>query len=202
MIVDSHSYVFPGVETLGGYDSMTEKWEAVQIELGGHHQPVWRVRDRAPADNSTLIDPDTGELQDVNWRSANGQLVWEHKGEVYTKQYFPPMLNDQAGTPEVLIREMDSAGVGMAVLHNAPHLIRGNAYNREATGRFPDRLKRLIWVQDAETFGDVDGAVNEVLSEAAAGGACGTSSSRSTITTASPVSRGTATLCARSGTPS
>jgi predicted TIM-barrel fold metal-dependent hydrolase len=173
MIVDAHAYVFPGVETLGGYDSMAEKWEAVQIELGGHHQPVWRVRDRAPADNSTLIDPDTGELQDVSWRSVNGQLVWEYKGEAYTKQYFPPMLTDQAGTPEVLIREMDSAGVDVAVLHNAPHLVRGNAYNREATQRFPDRLKRLIWVQDSETPGDVDSAIAEVLAEAAAGGACG-----------------------------
>jgi hypothetical protein len=47
---------------------------------------VWRARDRAPADNSTLIDPDTGELKDVRWSSVNGQLVWEYNGEVYTKQ--------------------------------------------------------------------------------------------------------------------
>jgi predicted TIM-barrel fold metal-dependent hydrolase len=173
VIIDAHAYVFPAVETLGGYDSMTEKWKAVQIELGGHHQPVWRVRDRAPADNSTLINPDTGELQDVRWHTVNGQLVWDYEGEVYTKQYFPPMLNDQAGTPEVQVREMDYIGVDMAVLHNAPHLIRGNAYNREATQKFPDRLKRLIWLRDADTPGDVDRAIAEVLSEVQAGGACG-----------------------------
>lgn len=173
MIIDAHAYVFPAVETLGGYDSMTDKWEAVQTELGGHHQPVWRVRDRAPADNSTLIDPDTGLLCNVRWHHVNGQLAWEYDGEVYTKQYFPPMLNDQAGTPEVLVREMDFIGVDMAVLHNAPHLIRGNTYTRDVAQKYPDRLKRLVWVQDSETPNDVDGAIAEVLSEVAAGGACG-----------------------------
>ena len=141
MIVDAHAYVFPGVETLGGYDSMTEKWEAVQIELGGHHQPVCRVRDRAPADNSTLIDPDTGELQDVTWRIVNGQFAWEYKGEAYTKQYFPPMLTDQAGTPEVLIREMDGAGVDMAVLHNAPHLVRGQSIQPQSYTKIPGQAQ-------------------------------------------------------------
>ena len=85
MIFDAHAYVFPGVDILGGYDSMEQKWAAGQIELGGHHQPVWRVRDRAPADNSTLINSDSGELQDVRWHRVNGQLVWEYDGEIYTK---------------------------------------------------------------------------------------------------------------------
>jgi hypothetical protein len=34
MIVDAPAYVFPGVDTLAGYDSMEDKWAAVQIELG------------------------------------------------------------------------------------------------------------------------------------------------------------------------
>jgi hypothetical protein len=50
MVSDSHAYVFPEVYTLSGYDSMEQKWAADQIELGGHHQSVWRVRYRAPAD--------------------------------------------------------------------------------------------------------------------------------------------------------
>jgi hypothetical protein len=50
MVSDSHAYVFPEVYTLSGYDSMEQKWSADQIELGGHHQSVWRVRYRAPAD--------------------------------------------------------------------------------------------------------------------------------------------------------
>jgi hypothetical protein len=57
MIFDAHAYDLPEVDTLGGYDSMEQKWAAVQIKFGGHHQPVWRVRDRAPACNSTLITP-------------------------------------------------------------------------------------------------------------------------------------------------
>ena len=50
MVSDSHAYVFPEVYTLSGYDSMEQKCAADQIELGGHHQSVWRVRYRAPAD--------------------------------------------------------------------------------------------------------------------------------------------------------
>ena len=110
MIIDCHAYVFPAVDTLGGYDSMAEKWKSVQIELGGHPQPVWRVRDRTPSDNSTLVNPETGELREVRCHHVNGQLVWEYDGETYTKQYFPPMLNNQAGTPEVLVCEMDVIG--------------------------------------------------------------------------------------------
>ena len=97
MIVDGHNYCVPQIDAPQGYPTLAAKMRAVQAELGGHHQPVWRVRDRAPSDNSTLIDPATGELRDVEWTRDLGRLAWRVDGETYTKQYLP----SHAGQPGV-----------------------------------------------------------------------------------------------------
>ena len=133
MIVDGHNYCVPQIDAPQGYPTLAAKMRAVQAELGGHHQPVWRVRDRAPSDNSTLIDPATGELRDVEWTRDLGRLAWRVDGETYTKQYLPPMLDNLECPPEVLIREMDYAGVDVGLLHTYPLLGKPG---------FPQRLPR------------------------------------------------------------
>ena len=92
MIIDGHAYCFPPRDEAAGYSSVEEKWLEFQREMSGHHQPVWRVRDRAPADNSTLIDPETRELHDVQFTVHRNRITWDYEGETYTKQYYPPML--------------------------------------------------------------------------------------------------------------
>ena len=104
-----------------------------QRELSGHHQPVWRVRDRAPADNSTLIDPETNELHDVEFTVHRNRFTWDYRGETYTKQYYPPMLYRGDAPAELLIAEMDYAGVDMALLHTSPQLGRLNDYLADAS---------------------------------------------------------------------
>ena len=89
--------------------------------------------DRAPSDNSTLIDPATGELRDVEWTRDLGRLAWRVDGETYTKQYLPPMLDNLECPPEVLIREMDYAGVDVGLLHTYPLL---------GSPAFPQQLPR------------------------------------------------------------
>ena len=93
MIIDCYPSAFPQWDSPAGYESLEQKMRVIQHELGGHHQPAWRVRDRAPADNSSLVDQVTSELRDIEWTRHNGQLAWIHEGETYTKQYFPPMLH-------------------------------------------------------------------------------------------------------------
>ena len=92
MIIDGHAYCFPARDETAGYSSANERWHEFQRELSGHHQPVWRVRDRAPADNNTLVDPQTGELHDVKFTVHRNRFTWDYRGEAYTKQYYPPML--------------------------------------------------------------------------------------------------------------
>ena len=173
MVIDAHAYCFPPLDSPAGYASLDEKMRHVQREFGGHHQPVWRVRDRAPADNSTLVDPDTGEPRELKWRRHLGRLVWDYEGETYTKQYVPPMLHNLEFPPETLIAEMDYAGVDKAVFHHSPHLGMLNSFLGEAVARYPSRFTRLIGVRDAEIPRDPDAAVSELEDEVRTGGWCG-----------------------------
>ncbi len=80
MIVDGHARIFPPFDSPAGFDSVEDKMRFIQRQFGGHHLPVWRVRDRKPADRSTLLDPDTYELNDVEWTSARGRLSCIYRG--------------------------------------------------------------------------------------------------------------------------
>ena len=173
MIIDGHSYSFPPMDSAEGFATLEDNMRAVQSEFSGHHQPVWRVRDRAPADNDTLIDPETRRLRDVRWTRDIGRLVWEYDGETYTKQYLPPLLHNLECPPEVLIAEMDYAGVDMAVLHQSPQFGVLNEFLTLAVNRYPSRLVRLISVRDGETPGDPDAAIQELEGQAPAAGSCG-----------------------------
>ena len=90
MLIDGHAYIFEPMDSPAGYPTLEQKMRAVQTELSIHHQPVWRVRDRAFADNSVLADPETGALHDVTWGRDKDRLTWTYQGETYTKQYLPP----------------------------------------------------------------------------------------------------------------
>ena len=176
MIIDGHNYCVPQVDAPQGYPTLEAKMRAVQAELGGHHQPVWRVRDRAPSDNSTLIDPETGELREVEWTRDLGRLAWKVDGETYTKQYLPPMLDNLECPPEVLIREMDYAQVDVGLLHTYPLLGTPEFLNRylgDATARFPDRLYRLVMLTEAEIPNDPDAAIETLRAEVDRGGVSG-----------------------------
>ena len=173
MLIDGHAYIFEPMDSPAGYPTPDQKMRAVQQELSGHHQPVWRVRDRAPADNSVLADPDSGALHQVAWGRDKDRLTWAYRGETYTKQYLPPMLNNLEMPAERLIAEMDYAGVDVAILHNASHLGRNNRLHSEATARFPDRLKSLINLPEADIPSDPSAALREVERWLNAGGVCG-----------------------------
>ena len=173
MIIDGHMYCFPRLDSAAGYASLKSKMRVVQRELGGHHQPVWRVRDRAPADNATLVDPDTSELKDVEWGRDLGRLVWSQGGETFTKQYMPPMLHDLEAPPELMVAEMDYAGIDMGIIHTSIHLGLLNQYLRDAVARFPDRLLRLVTVPSSDVPRDPDGAIREIDEEVGLGERCG-----------------------------
>ena len=170
MIIDSHMYCFPQVDLPQGYSTLDEKMRMLQSELGAHHQPVWRVRDRAPADNGVLKDPDSGELRDITWRRHNGGLAWEYEGELYTKQYYPPMLHNLECPPELMIAEMDYAGVDVGIMHVYSFLggdVVLNPYLKDAVGKFPDRLIRLVKLTEGAIPLDPEGTVEWLRQEIA-----------------------------------
>ena len=168
MIIDGHAYCFPPLGEANGFPSAAEHLRYVQREMADHHQPVWRLRDRALAgDNSMLAEPgDDGtlaSLKDVAFRSGgHGRLVWTVDGEDYAKQYLPPYTVDSSHSPETLVAQMDYLGVDRAVLHTNPILGLLNDYTAECVRRFPDRLIGLASIKEWEIDTDPEGQGREV----------------------------------------
>ena len=111
MIIDGHAYCFPARDKAAGYPSVDERWHELQRELSGHHQPVWRVRDRAPADNSTLIDPETSEFHDVEFTVHRNRFTWDHQGETYTKKLSQNGKSPLATEPQECARKLQQSDV-------------------------------------------------------------------------------------------
>ena len=167
MIIDGHAYCFPPLGEANGFPSAAEHLRYVQREMADHHQPVWRLRDRARVgDNSMLADPDDGTLaglRDVAFRSGgHGRLVWTVDGEDYAKQYLPPYMSDLSHSPETMVAQMDYTGVDRAVLHTNPIMGLLNDYLGDCVRRFPDRLIGLASIKEWEIDTDPEGQGLEV----------------------------------------
>ena len=168
MIIDCYPSSFAQWDSAAGYKSRAEKMEVIHRELATHHQHAWRARDRAGVDNSSLINPDTGELTNAEWTRHMGQLAWTYEGETYVKQYFPPMLHNMECPPELMIAEMDYAGIDAGILHTHPHKGRytfQNEFQRNVVNRYPDRLMRLVMVEAHSIPSDPEKAAEEVAWE-------------------------------------
>jgi len=168
-IVDSHVYCFPPGDDPAGYATLTERLAWLQISQGLHHQPAWRVRDRAPASSQELgreTPSDWSGLPDVNFRidRQRGRVVWTIDGEDYTKQFFPPALGNLEFTPHSLIAEMDYAGVDAALIHTNPMLGRDSAFLAECVHMYPDRLLAMAPVDEWRIISEMDAVIEEVES--------------------------------------
>jgi predicted TIM-barrel fold metal-dependent hydrolase len=167
MIVDSHAYCFPPPDHPAGHPSGAAHLRWVQAAHAGHHQPAWRVRDRAPA-ASRVLCPGTSyvksELPDVHFRvdRDKGRVAWTIDGEDYTKQFYPPNLHDMELTPHGLISEMDYAGVDVALLHTNPFLSRDSAYQAECVRLYPDRLRSMAPADEWRIVDEPDAVVEEL----------------------------------------
>ena len=164
MIYDGHAYCFPDLRGNGGFADPEQFRRHLQLGMARHFQPVWRKRDRAPADESGIADPDggwdLGSLREAGFRPTSyGRFEWAADGEEYVKQYLPPSVAEMAYHAEALVAEMDYAGVDMALLHRTPYLGIGNEFVADCCRRFPDRLQGLAHVEEWTIRSDPDGAV-------------------------------------------
>lgn len=172
MIMDSHVYCFPPLDSKAGYDSVEEHLQWVQAAHASHHQPAMRIRDRSPSSSDVLAPNGTRRLDllpDVNFRvnKPRGRVVWNYEGEEHTKYFLPPNLRDGEYTPFSMACEMDYAGVDMALIHTDPMLGRDVGFLAECVERFPDRFMCMApideWLLPLETdkvIADVTSAVN------------------------------------------
>lgn len=151
MIVDSHAYCFTAPDTRAGHPSVQHHLDLWQWGYSQHHQPAFRVRDRAPGDASLLLD-DGGDRPRLAGDRAfrvdheRERLVWTIDGEDYTKVFLPP--NTLAYSAGNLISEMDYAGVDWALLHVDATLSRDVAYLADCIRAYPDRLRSMAPVDE------------------------------------------------------
>ena len=167
MIIDSHVYCFEPADSPAGYASSAEHLRWVQISHARHHQPAWRVRDRAPALSEALAPEgwsDPSRLPDVDFRVDHdrGRVVWTIDGEDCTKQFFPPNLRDVEFTPHGVTAEMDYAGVDMALMHTNPMLGRDSAYLSECVRLYPERLRSMAPVDEWRILRETDAVIDEL----------------------------------------
>ena len=125
LIVDSHVYCFPPVDSPAGHATSAEHLKWVQITVAGHHQRAFQTSDRRATDARPLAPgglSDLPDLPDVDFRAdhATGRVLWTIDGENCTKHWLPPNLRNLEFTPHSLIGEMDYAGVDVGLLHTDP----------------------------------------------------------------------------------
>jgi predicted TIM-barrel fold metal-dependent hydrolase len=164
MIVDSHAYCFTAPDTPAGHASGQAHLDLWQWAHAGHHQPAFRVRDRAPGDASLLLErSDDGPrlARDRAFRVDHDRerLVWTVDGEDYTKVFLPPNTLDYS--PGNLIAEMDYAGVDWALLHVDQTLSQDVAYLAECIRAYPDRLRSMAPVDEWRIASEPDAVIAE-----------------------------------------
>ena len=152
MIVDSHAYCFTAPDTPAGHESVEAHLEFWQRQYALHHQPTFRVRDRAPGDSRLLLDPAPNDSLRIatsrNFRvdRQTNRFVWTVDGEDYTKQQLPPnVIEFSAGA---LIGEMDHADVDWALLHTDATLSKDLAYLVSCVRAYPGRLRAMAPVDE------------------------------------------------------
>ena len=165
LIVDSHMYCFEPLDQPGGHASGQEHLRWVQRSHGQHHQPAWRVRDRAPADSNVISPADPSrpdELPDVSFRVDHdrGRVVWTVEGEDYTKQFLPPGYMEF--TAHDAIAEMDYADVDLALLHTDPLLGRDSEFLGRCVRQYPDRIRSMAPVDEWRILSDTDAVIDEL----------------------------------------
>lgn len=152
MIADAHFHIFPPMKGASGHRSGKEHMRYLQRELAFHHIPVRKVEDAAIVDEQMLLpgtDYSLEGLEDVNFRAGiYGRLMWTSGGVDYYKQYLPPLLLDLGASPEMMVAQMNHAGVEKAVIHNGHLYGKLNQYISQAVSRFPSRFWGLALVDE------------------------------------------------------
>jgi predicted TIM-barrel fold metal-dependent hydrolase len=166
MIVDGHAYCFPPLGDANGFPTPREHLRYLQREMADHHQPAWRLSDRVREGDDSLADPadrTLAGLREVDFRvGGHGRFVWTARGATYAKQYLPPCLADLAHPPDMLVAQMDYAGIDRAVLHTDHVMGRLNDYLAGCVRRHPRRLLALANLAEWEIERDPERAMAEV----------------------------------------
>jgi predicted TIM-barrel fold metal-dependent hydrolase len=153
MIIDSHAHIFQHWAGPCGHPSREVHWRYIQKNVTRPSAGVRRMRDRTPADAGGLYDKGdptwAGLREDVAFRVGTyGRLEYTVDGEDHCVQYMPVGMAQLECPPELMVAQMDYAGVDHAVLQAGMSYGRMNDYNALAQRQYPDRFTGLAHVDE------------------------------------------------------
>jgi predicted TIM-barrel fold metal-dependent hydrolase len=163
MIIDSHAHVFTHWAGPGGHPSREVRWKYIQKNLTRPSAKVRRARDRAPADASGLFRQGdntwAGLRDDIPFRlGPYGRLEYTLDGEDYYIQYMPVGMAQIEAPPELMLAQMDYAGVDHCVLQAGHSYGRMNDLNALAQRHYPGRFTGLCHVDEPQADTPVETA--------------------------------------------
>ena len=167
MIIDSHAYCFRApptahAGTLPGRSISAGCRRRRRAIISPRSACVTALKARPKFSIRTRENLDG--LPDVNFRidRASGRVLWDYRGETYTKHFYPPNLRNLEFTPDSLIGEMDYAGIDKVLLHTNAMLGRSNDYQAECVAQYPDRILSMALIDERVIHSDVDAVIDGV----------------------------------------
>ena len=167
MIYDGHAYCIQDQNGDGGFEHRNEFQRLLQFQMAHHFQPAWRTHDRTLGDSNALADfsrPfDVTAVKEAGFRAVqHGRYEWQDNGEAHYKQVMPPMITDMTYSADMLVAEMDYAGVDRALLHRTPYLGISNDFIADCCRAYPGRIQGLAYVREWLVRDDPHGAIREL----------------------------------------
>jgi len=159
-IVDAHAHIFPPLAGACGFPDAAAHLLHQQRAMHVHgNQPYRRASDHALLAGRPLWSAEdaspSGRSLDVGFRVGRcGRFEWRVGEEDQYVQFLPPYMIDLSMPAEVLVGQMDHAGIETAVLQN-DHIYGNLAEHFAAAAKaHPGRLIGLAQVEEAFAYRD------------------------------------------------
>jgi len=169
MIVDNHVHIFPYLGGNSEYESEKVQLMYAQKIMSRSFffeptrkvffgEPTRKLEDYSIVNEVTLWDrnkPGPEGIRNVNFRAGKfGRYEWTVNGINYCKQYMPVSLQDMAAPPELVIAQMNCAGVDKAVLQRSHIYGKLENYYKGAIEKWPDRFIGLTQIDESRACYD------------------------------------------------
>jgi predicted TIM-barrel fold metal-dependent hydrolase len=156
MIIDCHAHVFQSWEGQCGHASSEIHRTYIQKVQTRTNADVIRVRDGARFSGALLFDPMDNTwagLKDVNLRvGKNGRIDFTIDGDDYYSQYMPVGMQEIVAPPELMLQNMQIAGVDHTILQTGWGYGAMNDYNAFAQNQYPDKFTALLNVDEPRAY--------------------------------------------------
>lgn len=156
IIVDNHAHIFPYLGGNSEYALKGLQMFYAQKLISDHHEPTRKIDTYEIVNNETLwnkIKPGPEGRYEVNFKAGNfGKYEWTKDGINYCKQYMPVSLQNMVAPPELLIAQMNFAGISKAVLQHSHIYGKLNIYYYNAIKKYPNRFIGLFQIDEALAY--------------------------------------------------